>query len=350
MSDTLSIVKKRDVRRIPRHAGSDSRLNESPPERDFVEYPGDDTVIGPAQVALRFELFGWLLTATTALSVIRLPALTEMTANALTGLPPLRGNKGYYFPSAILPGGRLPAAPEGYFFVERARYPRYFLDLNQTLDAFMASKSSKTRSTLRRKLRKFEDASGGEIDWRIYRTPAEMAEFHRLAIGLARRTYQARLYSAALPEDEDFYNGMMARAANGHLAAFLLFLGGEPVAYLFAPIAGRRIIYGFLGFDTDHAKLSPGVVLQLRAMQWCFERGDLDLFDFTEGEGSHKALFSSYSRPCCDLVLLRKHPGLRVVVALYNLSRATSRVSSGLLDRLGLKRRIRQWMRQSSAG
>jgi len=320
------------------------------PARTDPDWPSDDIVVAPARVPLKFELFGWLLTLTTSVSVIRLSALAEITPEALADLPPVNGKKGYYFPSAMLPSGTLPAAPGGFFFVERARYPRYFLDLNQTYDAFMASRSGKTRSTLRRKIRRFEEASGGEIDWRIYRSLEEMAEFHRLAIGLARRTYQARLYDAALPDDAEFRRDMMERAARGAVAAFLLFLDGTPVAYLYAPVTGRRIVYGFLGFDTEHARLSPGTVLQLHAMQWCFAQDGLDLFDFTEGEGSHKALFASYSRPCYDLLLLRKRPALRLLVALYNLSRASSRAFSGLLDRLGIRTRMRRWLRQSSTG
>lgn len=301
-----------------------------------------------AHVVLRFEIFGWCLSAAAMLPAMRLPPLTLMTSRAVSKLPDLEDLTGWYFPSAIVPDGELPPAPKGYFFLERDRYPRYFLDLDQTFDAFMATKSGKTRSTLRRKLKKFEDASGGAIDWRVYRSPEELAEFHDLAIGLARRTYQARLYDAALPDDKDFRSEMTALAANGQVAAFLLFLHGAPVAYLYAPIAGRRIIYGFLGFDAEYAKLSPGTVLQLHVLEWCFERDDLDIFDFTEGDGPHKALFSSYAQPCADLILLRKEARLLVIVALYKLSRATSAICRSALDRLGLRSRVRAWMRRSA--
>ena len=85
-------------------------------------------------------------------------------------------------------------------------------------------------------------------------------------------------------------------------------------------------------------------MLQLRVMEWCFEQPDFDLFDFTEGGGAHKALYSSYSLPCSDLFLLRNRIRLRAVVALYDMSRVFSRACKGLLDRLGLRVRVRQWI------
>lgn len=299
------------------------------------------------RISLKFELLG-LPVATASLPVARRPELTRLSEATFGKLPQRKNIDGYYFPSAIIPETGLPAPPHGYFLVERQKYPRYFLDLKTTLEDFLDAKSTKTRSTLRRKLKKFETEAGGDIDWRVYRTPAEMAAFHDIAIGLARQTYQARLYDAALPESETFYREMMSFAEQKRVAGFLLFLDGKPVAYVYAPVFGRTIVYGYLGYDADYAKLSPGTVLQLLALNWCFEQVDFDLFDFTEGEGSHKAFFSSHYEPCVDLLLLRKTSSLVLLVMLYRLSRAASRLFTAALDRIGLKARLRQLLRKSN--
>ena len=69
------------------------------------------------------------------------------------------------------------------------------------------------------------------------------------------------------------------------MRAFLLFLAGEPVAYLYLPVSGRTLIYAYLGYDAEHAHLSPGTVLQMAALENLFAEKRFAYFDFTEGEG-----------------------------------------------------------------
>ena len=304
---------------------------------------------------LTFEAFGLPVTR-AELAVEALPALQPLSSLNPAELPDIDAVDGYYLPSAVLGDettngagpAALPPAPDGFFWLERSRFPRYFLNLTQSYDDFLAGKSGKTRSTLKRKLRKFEKLSDGNIDWRLYRSPEEMRSFYEIAVVLARRTYQAKLYDAALPEDPGFVSEMEQRAERGQVAGFLLFLNGEAVAYLYTPFEDGRVIYGFLGFDSAHRDLSPGTVLQLLAMQWCFEREDLTVFDFTEGEGSHKALFSTDMKLCADLLLLRRTSRLLFLANAFRSSRSLSQGSVALLDRMGLKSRIKGWLRKSS--
>jgi len=63
-------------------------------------------------------------------------------------------------------------------------------DLSGSFDQYMVAFSGKTRSGLRRKLRKFAQISGGTIDWRQYRTPQELPIFFDLARTVSAKTYQ----------------------------------------------------------------------------------------------------------------------------------------------------------------
>lgn len=306
-------------------------------------------------VRLKFEAMG-LPVASLGIETVMMPALTPLPALETEAMPALDGADGYYFPSVILGAeaaddgsGRtaLPRAPRGFFWLRRSRFPRYFHDLTLSYEDFLSGKSAKTRSTLRRKLRKFESESDGDIDWRVYRSAEEMREFHRLAVVLAQRTYQAKLYDAALPEAPAFVEDIARKAEAGEALGFLLFLRGEVIAYLYTPIADSRVIYGYLGFDTTHRNLSPGTVLQLLVMQWCFENESLTLFDFTEGEGAHKALFSTHKENCADLLLLRRSFRLLSLAMAYRFTIWLSLHSVGLLDRLGLKAPIKAWLRRT---
>ena len=99
---------------------------------------------------------------------------------------------------------------------------------------------------------------------------------------------------------------MLANAEADNMRCFLLFLGGEPVAYLSLPVSGHTLVYAHLGYDPAWAALSPGTVLQMEALRELFEEERFRFFDFTEGEGAHKALFGSHSIACCSFLLLRR--------------------------------------------
>ena len=71
--------------------------------------------------------------------------------------------------------------------------------------------SSKTRATLRRKLRQFESHCGGVIDFRSYATPDEIVEFLSLASIVSAKSYQERLLDRGLPTSADFGQGVLLR-------------------------------------------------------------------------------------------------------------------------------------------
>ena len=63
-----------------------------------------------------------------------------------------------------------------------------------------------------------------------------------------------------------------------------------------------------------HAALSPGTVLQMEALRMLFGEERFRYFDFTEGDGTHKALFGTDSMACCSFVLLRTTPANRILL------------------------------------
>lgn len=268
-------------------------------------------------VPLRFQLG-----ARTLLSVPRrLVRVGLSLEDALEGrvpaLPALgAGDHGYLLTSvpASRIGAARAAAPNCALHV-RQSYMRYWADLSQPYEAWLAGLSGNARAALRKKRKRFAEADGGAVDLREYRTPAELAEFHALARGVSALTYQERLLDAGLPEDDAFRAEMAARGAAGTVQAWLLFLKERPVAYLYCPAEGRTLIYDRLGHDPELAELSPGTVLQAEAFARVMGAGNFDRFDFTEGEGQHKRQFASGAVACADLLLLRRQAGNRVAMA-----------------------------------
>ncbi|HPF46161.1 MAG: GNAT family N-acetyltransferase [Alphaproteobacteria bacterium] len=235
---------------------------------------------------------------------------------------------------------------DAYIFYVQQSFHRYFITLDEDYEEYMQQFSSKTRSTFRRKVRKFEEESGGTIDWRIYRSQEEMKEFHKIARDISKETYQEKLLNAGLPDDEGFYKHMMQHAERGTAFGFLLYLNGEAVSYLYSPIYDGRMIYDHLGYLPEHSKLSPGIVLFLLVLEYLFETKPNPIFDFTEGQSEQKKQFSTNSIYCANLFCIENKFSNYFWLWLNNAINHLSENVASFLDKIGLKDSIKKLLRR----
>ena len=138
---------------------------------------------------------------------------------------------------------------------------------------------------------------------------------------------------------------MRELADRDDMRAFLLFLAGEPIAYLYLPVSGRTLIYAYLGYDAEHAHLSPGTVLQMAALEDLFAEKRFAYFDFTEGEGAHKALFGTGSIPCASYIMLRPSGSNRALLRSLELFDRSVAATRDLASRFGIDAAIRRRLR-----
>ncbi|ADE16270.1 conserved hypothetical protein [Nitrosococcus halophilus Nc 4] len=226
-----------------------------------------------------------------------------------------------------------------------AQYPRYYVDLGQKFEEYCAKFSSKSRSTIRRKVRKFAKMSGGEVQWRVYTTPHELTEFYALARQVSEKTYQERLLGQGLPDTEIFRAGMLTLAEQDQARGFILFCGEQPISYLYCPVREGTVLYQYLGYDPAFSAYSPGTVLHWFVFQHLFGEGQHRLFDFSEGYGEHKKFFATGSQLCANVFFLRRTPGMVALILVHmGFDRITAR-GAALLDKVGLGRRVRALFR-----
>ena len=227
---------------------------------------------------------------------------------------------------------------------EAQRYKRYFLDLNGGYETYLLKFSSKSHSTLKRKVREIsEELSGGSIDWRTYRT----AEGIRILTACNAAIQQ--IISGAIVRCGFAYNPdielLWRDCAGGSVRAYLLFLNGEPVAYLFCPANDSVLVYDKQGYDPKHAAHSPGTVLPVLALEALFKEGKFQVLDFTEGEGEHKEFFSTHSQLCADVFVLDRRFSTTALVILHaSLLLVVQQVRS-CLHRIGILGRVRRLLR-----
>jgi CelD/BcsL family acetyltransferase involved in cellulose biosynthesis len=232
----------------------------------------------------------------------------------------------------------------GYVAGGRQDYRRHYIDMTGSFEDYMARFSGKTRSTSRRKAKKLGEETGGTTITE-HRSPAEIEAFLAAALPLSARTYQARLLDAGLPDSPEARRAMLEAAEDNRMRGFLLHAGGLPIAYLSLPVVGATLVYAHLGYDPGHARLSPGTVLQMEALERLFAEQRYRWFDFTEGDGAHKAMFGTGSAQCSSLVLLRPTLANRALLASRGAFDAGVAQAKALAERSGALAQIRARLR-----
>ncbi|MGY4397773.1 hypothetical protein ACVWZA_002970 [Sphingomonas sp. UYAg733] len=276
---------------------------------------------------LRFQIGARTLVSIQR-KLVRVPmSLDDVLDGHLPALPPLDGDAdGYQITS--LPEERQSAmiqAGSGMIAFVRQRYTRYYADLTIGYDGWLGTMSSNARSGMKRKAKKIATLSDGTLDVRRFRTPDGMTAFHEIARRVSIRTYQEKLLGSGLPDDAAFLARMYSLAAADSVRGWLLYVAGEPAAYLYCPIASGTVRYEYVGHDPVFNDLSPGSVLHMEAMRDLYAENGLKHFDFTEGEGQHKRQFATGGVACLDLLLLRASLANRLTtMALGTFDRATA--------------------------
>lgn len=302
------------------------------------------------QVPLKFGAGDWAAFAIPVdlhVRSVRLAERLPAAGDPAVPVEPALGDAAGYMLRALPVAEPLPTVrtANGYIRYVTAQYRHCFIDLSIGMAAYRSKFSAKTRSTIARKVRKFQETCGGVLDWRTYRQPAEMTEFHRLARELSARTYQERLLDAGIPDSPTFVDGMLQLAARDEVRGWILFDRGRPVSYLYCPAHQGTLVYSHLGYDPEYVKHSAGTVLQWLAIEQLYGEGHFTLFDFTEGQSDHKLLFATHTLQCANLMFLRRTLTHTLLVWAHATgTAATSRV--GLwAEGLGVKSRLKRLLR-----
>lgn len=236
----------------------------------------------------------------------------------------------------------------GYIRYIMKTYDQCFIDLSTGFDGYMANFSSKTRSTLRRKVRKFEQISNGKIDWKIYKTPDEIIDFYCQAREVSKNTYQEKLLDAGLPDTEEFMDHLKEQAQKGNIRGYLLFFEGKPVSYLYCPIENNKFIYSHLGYLPEMANHSVGTVLQMLVLEDIFNNETADYFDFTEGQSAHKTLFSTGSIHCANIMYLKNSFSNKVYISAHHIMNGFFEGLINILDKMGIKAKLKKMIRRNA--
>lgn len=301
-------------------------------------------------VPFRFQLSDLTLFSVSLRLQVRAERLIDQTPPVDAPGPPTdeltEGSQGFAVRGLPIAAKLPPISQTGdYLRYVPLQYQHCYIDLGQSFEDYKKKFSAKTKSTISRKIRKYADHCGGSVSWKTYKTPGEMQEFFRHARTVSKKTYQERLLDAGIPDSEDFIRQAELLAANQRVRAYILFDGERPVSYLYCPVHDGVLIYAYLGYDPGYARMSVGTVLQWLAVEQLFNEGRFRYFDFTEGQSEHKRLFATHLRQCANIFFVKRTLRNTVLVYSHLFMECFSKWLGAMLDRLGLKTKIKRFLR-----
>jgi CelD/BcsL family acetyltransferase involved in cellulose biosynthesis len=234
---------------------------------------------------------------------------------------------------------------QGFIWFVQLDYLHSYIDLRCSFEDYQRKFSSKTRSTINRKIRKYAEFCQGNLVWKSYSTPDEIRAFLPLARAVSRTTYQERLLDAGIPTSQEFYREAERLAEQQQVRGYVLFHNDSPVSYLYCPAEDGVLTYAYLGYDPAYLKMSVGTILQWLALKSIFEESRFSFFDFTEGTSEHKRLFATNSVRCVNMVIVRDSLRNRLLVEGHRLVGRLSGLLGDMLERMRMKAAVKRMLR-----
>ena len=226
--------------------------------------------------------------------------------------------------------------------------PRYFISLTGTFEEYLAKTfQSKTRKNILRTVRKLE---ADDSEFRICRTVPEMEIFLSRAKQISARTYQTTMLGVGLPASQEFHQSTLEGARSGGVRGYLLSYKQQPAAFAYCECKDPTLLYSIIGYDPQFAALSPGTVLLYYIVRHLFDEHRFQWLDFGIGESQYKSTFGTDFRTCGDVYLFPLGPrGLAIALSHWALD-SSSALLGKLLESIGVKARVRKWLRAGRLG
>lgn len=251
---------------------------------------------------------------------------------------------------------RIPATHFGVGFGRYGRWLRYvrsrdvhhFIEIQPSWDAYFSQFTGKSRQNLRRSVKRFGERQQAGSGVELLTTPDDMARFHREALRISEETYQHKLLKSGLPADAAFVAHLGQLASEGRARGYLLVDGGRPIAYAWCSLAGDVFKYEIVGYLPECADLSPGTVLLYHIIEDAHSIADCRYLDFGPGEALYKSMFANRKMEYVDLYLFRMNPPNLLLVSLHRGLAVANEGLGRMLDRLGVKSRIKRFIRALS--
>jgi CelD/BcsL family acetyltransferase involved in cellulose biosynthesis len=249
------------------------------------------------------------------------------------GLPPFELDSTLYVALAAL-AGPLERQP----FI--APWTRRRLVLPESFDAFLASRSHRTRKGIRQDERRLRSAFGERLRIEIVRDTSGLERLMRDADRVASSTYQ-RVLGGGFADTEEQRALTEIGLATGLVRAYLLYVEEAPVAYWLCSLHNETMLLKTGGYDPAFTEYRVGIFLLMRVIEDACADPALRILDFGPGDAAYKQQFSNESVLERNLVLFAPNLRGRRINAIRTAILGPARLVRHALDAAKLTDRLK---------
>jgi CelD/BcsL family acetyltransferase involved in cellulose biosynthesis len=225
---------------------------------------------------------------------------------------------------------------------------RRTLSLPESWDAFLATRSSKSRRQLRYDDNKLRRKFGDRLELRRH-TPdsPDPSVLHDMTL-VAAKSYQRGM---GVNDIDDAVSSALFELARerGWLRAWVLYIDGRPVAFWWGTVYAGTLSTGSPGYVPELARERVGYYTLRRMIEEACADPEIRQLDFGHGDADYKERFATSATMTADTTLFAVRPRsitLRLLAALVAGTATVTNVVAG--TQLG--HRAKRWMRRRAAG
>jgi hypothetical protein len=191
----------------------------------------------------------------------------------------------------------------------------YYLVLPQTFESYLQALRSKKRKNIERRISTIKEHVG-MVRLQSFHTADSVRPFMAAAMQVVRNSWQYQVIGQRLNDSEKSIENKMDLAKRGIFHGYVLFGGDKPLAFSLG-FNYQSIYTGEeTAYQKDFAAYSPGIVLIYLMIEDLIRQG-IGRLNMGVGEGSHKHSFANRQTRDAAVLLVRKNPGNRVLIALH---------------------------------
>jgi GNAT acetyltransferase-like protein len=234
---------------------------------------------------------------------------------------------------------------KSFFVFERSRAPHSVIDLPSSYATYFQGLPRKTRENIRRHSRK-SGTRFGRCEVRKFTAPEQISEMVQLIEPISTKTYHYHLLGQDLTaSNKQLIRNLKIYAQEGWLRGYLLLGDNRPIAYVIGYLVNGCFQSEFTGYDPEFAHAAPGILIQLQVVEDLISTGTADLLDYGAGGASYKRELGNRLYEEGSLLACRRTLYASSAAISERLFANASRVGAHVLDRTGLKARLKKFLR-----
>jgi hypothetical protein len=229
------------------------------------------------------------------------------------------------------------------FYTKRGPLPHSLIRLEGAFESYMKRFSAKTRKNRLREIRTLRER--GHVNLLRVSRASEIDAFLKTAYEISHRARQFKHFGGGLAarDPEVVTRELRFLAERGWLRSYVLTCDGVPCSFILGHQYESIFYAESVGVDDAWRTYSVGTVILLLVLENLFKENPPEFYDFGTPL-KFQGYFATESYPEARVWLFRRRAYPILASSIYCACNAVSMSAGMLLDRFGLKSRLKQWL------